>query len=148
MRISDDDQLYADRDWWQAAGDVLDLQLHGWSDRLHASFIDRQTGAYVPLTEAMAKRLHDIAAAKVRASREGDGEWRTMDSAPLNGRHCILAVKEGPFVYSVQGAYDGKKWNCVHRENVSPLYWMPNKLLPEGWETLAATPIPDAGDKG
>ena len=92
--------------------------------------------------EAADLFLHDkvLAAAKVRANSEGDGEWQPMDSAPLNGRHCILAVKEGPFVYSVQGAYDGKQWNCVHRDNVNPLYWMPNKLLPEGWESLASIP--------
>lgn len=61
--------------------------------------------------------------------------WRKMDSAPKDGKHCILAVPEpGGFIYSVQGAWQGGQWNAVHRDNVQPLYWMPNFRLPEGWE--------------
>jgi hypothetical protein len=64
--------------------------------------------------------------------------WRAMNTAPLDGTHCILAVPEpdGIFVYSVQGAYQDGQWNAVHRMNVKPLYWMPNLLLPEGWQGL------------
>ncbi|NTF23538.1 hypothetical protein G6L37_34775 [Agrobacterium rubi] len=56
--------------------------------------------------------------------------WRDMSSAPTNGRHCILAVKEGAYFYIVQGAFSNGVWNAVHRENVKPLCWMPNFLLP------------------
>lgn len=64
--------------------------------------------------------------------------WRTMDTAPLDGKHCILAVPEpGGFIYSVQGAFQGGRWNAVHRDDVQPLYWMPNIMLPEGWERLS-----------
>lgn len=58
--------------------------------------------------------------------------WESMDSAPKCGKHCILAVKEpSGFVYSVQGAYQNGQWNCVHRDNVTPLAWMPNVMLPD-----------------
>lgn len=60
--------------------------------------------------------------------------WRTMDSAPLDGKHCILAVKSGAFIYSVQGAFHDGQWDCAMGDNVDPLYWMPNVRLPEGWE--------------
>jgi hypothetical protein len=56
--------------------------------------------------------------------------WRTMDTAPKDGKHCILAVREGAFIYSVQGACHNGKWDAVHRSNVDPLAWMPNVLLP------------------
>lgn len=58
-------------------------------------------------------------------------EWQPMDTAPLDGKHCILSVQEGAFIVSVQGFYHGGKWIAVHRDNVQPLAWMPNVLLPE-----------------
>jgi hypothetical protein len=58
-------------------------------------------------------------------------EWQPMDTAPLDGKHCLLAVKEGAFVYTVQGAYHAGEWNAVHRGNVKPLCWMPNVPVPE-----------------
>ncbi|KKB80826.1 hypothetical protein VW35_01045 [Devosia soli] len=62
--------------------------------------------------------------------------WQTMDTAPLDGKHCILAVKEpGGFVYSVQGAFQAGQWSAVHRDNVDPIFWKPNVRLPEGWES-------------
>jgi len=57
-------------------------------------------------------------------------DWQDMATAPTDGRHCILAIEEDGFIYSVQGAYDGRQWNAVHRENVKPLCWMPNVRLP------------------
>lgn len=57
--------------------------------------------------------------------------WQTMDTAPRDGKHCILAVKEGAFICSVQGAFQAGQWNAVHRDNVEPLCWMPNVRLPE-----------------
>lgn len=56
--------------------------------------------------------------------------WQDMSIAPLDGKHCILAVQEGCFIYAVQGAFDGRQWNAVHREDVTPLCWMPNVRLP------------------
>lgn len=57
-------------------------------------------------------------------------QWQPMDTAPKDGRHCILSVPEGAFYYSVQGAYHDGQWNAVHRDNVEPVAWMPNVLLP------------------
>jgi hypothetical protein len=56
--------------------------------------------------------------------------WQPMETAPRNGKHCILAVKQGAFIYSVQGAFQDGQWNAVHRDNVEPLCWMPNVLIP------------------
>lgn len=61
--------------------------------------------------------------------------WQPMGTAPTDGTHCILAIQEGPFVFSVQGAYQSGQWNCVHRSDVKPLAWMQNLPLPEGWPT-------------
>lgn len=57
--------------------------------------------------------------------------WQPMGTAPLDGKHCILSVQEGAFIVSVQGFYHGGKWIAVHRDNVQPLAWMPNVLLPD-----------------
>lgn len=61
----------------------------------------------------------------------GISGWQSMDTAPLDGKHCILSVQEGAFIVSVQGFYHGGKWIAVHRDNVQPLAWMPNVLLPD-----------------
>ena len=60
--------------------------------------------------------------------------WQPMDTAPLDGTHCILAVQEGAFIWSVEGVYRDGEWDCVYRSNVKPLAWMPNVLLPD-WAT-------------
>lgn len=75
---------------------------------------------------------HDVAPAIARAIQAERNKfgWQTMDSAPKDGKHCILAVKEGAFIWSVQGAFHEGQWNAVHRANVDPLYWMPNIRLP------------------
>lgn len=57
--------------------------------------------------------------------------WQPMDTAPMDGTHCILAIQEGAFVWSVQGSYDGKRWNSVIGSDVKPLAWMQNILLPD-----------------
>jgi hypothetical protein len=68
--------------------------------------------------------------------------WRNMSTAPKDGKHCILAVKEGAFIYSVQGAFHAGQWNAVHRGNVEPLCWMPNIRLPTNFSALS-TPQSD-----
>lgn len=62
--------------------------------------------------------------------------WQPMSTAPMNGRHCILAVKSDVFVWSIQGCYDEsrKVWTCAIGDDVKPLAWMPNVLLPD-WAT-------------
>lgn len=66
----------------------------------------------------------------VAARQMTNPEWRAMDTAPLDGKHCIIAVQDGAFIYSVQGSFDGKRWNAVHAAGVKPLCWMPNVRLP------------------
>lgn len=82
--------------------------------------------------EEFAKRT----AAEAALAKAG---WQGMDSAPLDGKTCILSVPEGPFFYSVQGAFQNGQWNCVHRDNVKPVAWMPNVLLPDFIRTSADT---------
>ena len=83
--------------------------------------------------EAAVERLRiSLAAALVPDRVEAVDGWQSMETAPTNGKHCILAVPEpSGFVYSVQGAYQDGQWNAVHRDNVKPLAWTPNKLLPD-----------------
>ena len=72
-------------------------------------------------------------------------EWQSMDTAPLNGKHCILAVKSGAFVYSVQGSYQNGQWNCAMEDDVQPLAWMPNVLLPDHlcpWRAVEGAALP------
>lgn len=56
--------------------------------------------------------------------------WLPIETAPKDGKHCILCIKDGAFYYSVQGAFQDGKWNCVYRDNVQPLCWMPNVRIP------------------
>lgn len=61
-------------------------------------------------------------------------EWQPMSTAPTNGKHVILAVRSGAFIYSVQGACFDGVWSSVDQDNAEPLAWMPNVRLPE-WAT-------------
>lgn len=66
--------------------------------------------------------------------------WQPMDTAPTDGKHCILAVKDGSFIWSVQGAYFAGQWDSAIGADVKPLAWMPNVLLPDWakpWEKAA-----------
>lgn len=70
-------------------------------------------------------------------------QWRPMSTAPTDGTHCILAIREGAFIYAVQGAFSGRQWNVVHRDDVQPLCWMPNirlpaEFLPAGFGTTSS----------
>ena len=110
---------------------------------------DDRKFCYAELSGGLASgRFETVAAAKAAAQADyearilgrldsppdhGGGEgWQSMETAPTNGKHCILAVQEpGGFIYSMQGAYQDGQWNAVHRDDVKPLAWMPNVLLPE-----------------
>lgn len=94
----------------------------------------------LPHDEELSRSNFDtFLAALVPARVEAVDGWQSMETAPTNGKHCILAVPEpSGFVYSVQGAYQDGQWNAVHRDNVKPLAWMPNTLLPEHLRPRAA----------
>lgn len=51
------DQVYADRDWWQSAGKVLDLHLLGFDDRFSATFVDPVSGKTMEVPKPVAERL-------------------------------------------------------------------------------------------
>lgn len=59
--------------------------------------------------------------------------WLPMETAPLDGKHCILAIQtvDRCFVYSIQGAFMGGEWLNAANIKTEPLAWMPNVLLPD-----------------
>lgn len=68
-----------------------------------------------------------------------DTPWKTMDSAPTDGTHLLLAVKyPSGFVYTVQGCCDPitKTWSTAAMGCAQPIMWMKNIPLPDGWEKL------------
>ncbi|HAU76315.1 MAG TPA: hypothetical protein DCW88_12530 [Agrobacterium sp.] len=76
--------------------------------------------------------------------------WQSMDSAPKDGKHCLIAVKTGPFVYAVQGAFLDGEWENVAGINSEPLCWMaltriPPVYLPWTDEFAAAAPAKQEG---
>lgn len=56
--------------------------------------------------------------------------WQPMETAPMDGKHCILAVQRGPFVYAIQGAYMNRKWLNAADIDCEPLCWMPSVSIP------------------
>lgn len=99
----------------QEALDFLDIATRNWPEMM-------------PLSE---DDIGDVATALLAfAISHANPGWQPMETAPLDGKHCILAVQEGAFIYSVQGSFDGKRWNAVHAVGVKPLCWMPNVRLP------------------
>lgn len=58
-------------------------------------------------------------------------QWQAMDSAPKDGKNCILAVQSGPFVYAVQGMFHQGEWHNAANIKAEPLCWMPNALIPD-----------------
>ena len=56
--------------------------------------------------------------------------WQSMETDPKNGKHCILAIKSGAFVYSIQGSFANGKWLNAADIDSEPLAWMPNVRLP------------------
>lgn len=78
-----------------------------------------------------------------KALEISDKGWRDMSTAPDDGKHCLLVVKEGAFFYVVQGKLRNGKWSAVHRDDVKPICWMPNIRIPQ--EFLA--PYLSAGEE-
>jgi len=100
---------------------------------------------------AHADEAEAITDRQAREEARDGGEWRTIDSAPKDGRHCILSVPHGAFFYSVQGCYDElrKRWVHVLNTDEQPLAWMPNVLLPAEFKPAppAIEPSPVEGDR-
>ena len=63
-------QTLDDRDWWQEAGNLLNLELRGWTFRSGALFTDRQTGKSLELPGSVAARLIAIGS-KLKVSMTG-----------------------------------------------------------------------------
>ncbi|WP_313026906.1 hypothetical protein [Brucella sp.] len=103
----------------------------------HYGSIDKDAGR--GRQEGHINAGNELAAAiRALSSQPVADGWRSMDSAPTNGKHCILCIKDGSFYYSVQGAFQNGKWNCVYRDDVQPLCWMPNVRVPA--QFLPASP--------
>lgn len=60
----EEQQVYADRAWWQRAGEVINLTLNGWTFRSEAQFTDNETGRTVMLPGSVAHRLIEISKGK------------------------------------------------------------------------------------
>ena len=87
--------------------------------------VDDDGRPYMPTDD-----IEEIARA-IMAERERN-RWQPMETAPLDGKHCILAIPSGSgFIYSIQGAYMHREWHNAADIKVEPLAWMPNILLPD-----------------
>ncbi|MFY0735669.1 hypothetical protein [Aurantimonas sp. NFXS3] len=111
--------------------DLSNLSNAELAERLRAEAGDARLGwVRTSLVREAASRLQAPAVA----------EWQPMDTAPKDGKHCILSVPEpSGFIYSVQGAFQEGRWNAAHRDNVEPIAWMPNVLLPESIRSALRT---------
>jgi hypothetical protein len=77
-----------------------------------------------------ALKAKDAEIAKLQSAIEA--RWQPMDTAPLDGKHCILSLQAGSgFMYSVEGAFMQGKWMNAADIDSEPLAWMPNVRLPE-----------------
>jgi len=79
------------------------------------------------LAHPPAKREAGEAAAPVQDVQG----WLPMETAPKDGKHCILSIPTGGgCIYSIQGAFINGKWMNAANIDAEPLAWMPNVLLP------------------
>lgn len=58
-------------------------------------------------------------------------EWKDISEAKTDGTHYILAVKSGPFVYAIEGAYMDGKWMNAADISGDVLCFMENIRIPE-----------------
>lgn len=79
-----------------------------------------------PRVEAIRAALE----AALSAQAQDVAGWQSMDAAPKDGKHCLLAVKTGPFVYAVQGAFLDGEWENVACINSEPFCWMALNRIP------------------
>lgn len=51
--------------------------------------------------------------------------WQSMDSAPTDGKHILLCIKNGPFFRAVEGACYNGKWAAafINADDLKPVYW-------------------------
>lgn len=69
-------RVYADRDWWRSAGNILGLELRGWTFRNEASFADRDTDRRVEIPGWLAERI-------LQALNPGStGDWVLVPKEP------------------------------------------------------------------
>lgn len=88
-----------------------------------------RAGVKISTVIASAQRLYEHSPAPPPSPQVVG--WQSMETAPLDGKHCILAIKTGCFVYSIQGAFMSGKWMNAGDIKGEPLAWMPNILLPD-----------------
>lgn len=94
----------------------------------------------IPALESLRRENEEL--------RQRQLAWRSMDSAPEDGKHCILSIPSGGFVYTVQGAFMGGKWINALNVDAEPLAWMPNVLLPDAycpWKRPFSVPLASTG---
>jgi hypothetical protein len=129
MGIDEKAQVYADRDWWRSAGDVLGLELRGWTFRNEASFADKETGRPVEVPGWLTERIIAYESAK---QKEAEG-WRDIASAPKDGTPVLLTARGGQvgvcvwirqWLYHGVGATPADWWD-------EPSHWRPLPEPPE-----------------
>lgn len=76
-------------------------------------------------------KLYPASEAALSAQVQDVAGWQSMDSAPKDGKHCLLAVKSDCFVYAVQGAFMMGEWHNAADIKSEPLCWMPLTRIPQ-----------------
>ncbi len=115
---------------------------------------DYQRKSFSTLDEAKAAAQADYEA-RIRSALSAQVQdvagWQSMDSAPKDGKHCLLAVKSDCFVYALQGAFMMGEWSNAADIKSEPLCWMPLTRIPQvflPWtdEFAAAAPATKQGE--
>lgn len=125
-------RVYADRDWWRSAGNILGLELRGWTFRNEASFADRETGRRVEMPGWLAERI--LQALRPGSTGETEG-WRDIETA---GRElkAVLGYQATP------GDWEGQMAICWPMGPVDkPAVWIgEGGLMPTHWMPLPSPP--------
>ena len=72
---------------------------------------------------------HDWRTQSIEYVRADKYQWRSMDSAPRDGKHIMLVVMFGSFARVVEGAFHGKWMNAADIDS-EPLCWCPKVPIP------------------
>lgn len=83
-------RVYADRDWWRSAGNILGLELRGWTFRNEASFADRDTDRRVEIPGWLAERI--LQALRPGSTGETEG-WRELMKELADDLECELQAR-------------------------------------------------------